>query len=102
METTTLSRELPPSDNMPSPQSKVFHITGEYVGAKGADVMQGAMYVGHISPSSPTQKYPIVMFHGAGQTSANWLTTPDGREGWAHYFVKHGYQVYITDQPARG
>ena len=30
------------------------------------------------------------------------MQTPDGRRGWAHYFVDQGYIVYITDQPARG
>lgn len=32
----------------------------------------------------------------------NYLNTPDGREGWASYFLKQGYTVYITDVPQRG
>ena len=32
----------------------------------------------------------------------NWLNTPDGREGWASYFLRHGYVVYLTDQAQRG
>lgn len=32
----------------------------------------------------------------------NWLNTPDGREGWASYFLKQGYTVYLTDQAQRG
>lgn len=32
----------------------------------------------------------------------NFLATPDGREGWASYFLRHGYTVYLTDQPERG
>lgn len=32
----------------------------------------------------------------------NWLNTPDGREGWASYFLRHGYTVYLTDQAMRG
>src|ERR1700687_2417246 len=28
--------------------------------------------------------------------------TPDGREGWAQYFVRRGYAVYVVDQPGRG
>jgi hypothetical protein len=32
-------------------------------------------------------------------TPQNWLNTPDGREGWASYFLKKGY---LTDQPQRG
>ncbi|KAG8531154.1 uncharacterized protein KY384_004512 [Bacidia gigantensis] len=32
----------------------------------------------------------------------NYLNTPDGREGWASYFLKHGYTIYLTDPPQRG
>jgi hypothetical protein len=32
----------------------------------------------------------------------NWLNTPDGREGWASYFLSQGYTLYLTDQPQRG
>ena len=32
----------------------------------------------------------------------NYLNTPDGREGWASYFLKKGYTVYLTDPPQRG
>jgi pimeloyl-ACP methyl ester carboxylesterase len=28
--------------------------------------------------------------------------TPDGRKGWADYFVEQGYVVYMIDQPMRG
>jgi pimeloyl-ACP methyl ester carboxylesterase len=43
-----------------------------------------------------------VFFHGASSTGTTWMQTPDGRRGWAHFFVDQGYIVYITDQPARG
>jgi len=35
-------------------------------------------------------------------TPQNWLNTPDGREGWASYFLKQGYTIYLTDQAQRG
>ena len=34
--------------------------------------------------------------------SQNWLNTPDNREGWASWFLRRGYTVYIVDQPQRG
>jgi pimeloyl-ACP methyl ester carboxylesterase len=30
------------------------------------------------------------------------MGTPDGRKGWADYFVEQGYVVYVMDQPMRG
>src|SRR5258708_22447753 len=52
--------------------------------------------------SSHSGKYPIVMIHGSQQTGANFLGTPDGRPGWAAFFVSHGWPVYVIDQPGRG
>ena len=49
-----------------------------------------------------THPYPIVMIHGGSQTGTNFTGTPDGREGWAQYFVRRGYAVYVVDQVARG
>jgi pimeloyl-ACP methyl ester carboxylesterase len=43
-----------------------------------------------------------VLIHGGGQTATNWMGTPDGRKGWAEYFVEQGYVVYMIDQPSRG
>ena len=30
------------------------------------------------------------------------MNTPDGRKGWASYFLEKGYTVYLTDPPQRG
>jgi pimeloyl-ACP methyl ester carboxylesterase len=35
-------------------------------------------------------------------SGVNYTGTPDGREGWAQHFVRHGYAVYVVDQPGRG
>ena len=52
-------------------------------------------------PSNP-HKYPIVMLHGAGQSSRTWQTTPDGREGFQTLFLRRGFATYLVDQPRRG
>ncbi len=44
----------------------------------------------------------IVMVHGSGHTGATWETTPDGREGWATYFARKGFPVYVVDHSGRG
>ena len=48
------------------------------------------------------RKYPLVMWHGVGQFSKTWETTPDGREGFQNIFLKRGFGVYTLDQPRRG
>jgi pimeloyl-ACP methyl ester carboxylesterase len=79
-----------------------FYVGGQYVGAPGKEVMDGAEYVEVMVPKKIRHPYPIVFFHGAGQTATDWLQTPDGRAGWAYYFIKRGYTVYMVDYPARG
>jgi hypothetical protein len=45
---------------------------------------------------------PLVMWHGIGQFSKTWETTPDGREGYQTLFLRRGFPVYVIDQPRRG
>ena len=79
-----------------------FYVGGEYAGPLGREVMHGQMYVEKLTPREPRRPYPLVLFHGAGQTATNWLGTPDERPGWAEHFAGEGYTVYLVDQPARG
>jgi hypothetical protein len=44
----------------------------------------------------------IVMVPGSGHTGATYETTPDGREGWATYFARKGFPVYVVDHSGRG
>lgn len=48
------------------------------------------------------RKYPLVMWHGIGQFSKTWETTPDGREGFQNIFLRRRFGVYLLDQPRRG
>lgn len=64
--------------------------------------MTGQMYVERLTPPIVTQIHPVVFIHGGGQTGTNFLDTPDGRPGWASFFLERGYVVYLSDQPARG
>lgn len=48
------------------------------------------------------RKYPLVMLHGAGQSSKTWESTPDGREGFQNIFLRRNFSVYLLDQPRRG
>jgi len=104
-DSTTKVATVPPG--VPAIESNVarqgyFFVGGRYVGEPERPVMIGQMYVEVWVPHEVRHPYPIVFFHGASSTGTTWMQTPDGRRGWAHYFVDQGYIVYITDQPARG
>ena len=59
------------------------------------------MYVQYRIPKTITGP-AIVMVHGSGHTGATFETTPDGREGWATYFARKGFPVYVVDHAGRG
>jgi hypothetical protein len=58
-------------------------------------------YVFYQVPARP-RPLPLVMWHGIGQFSKTWETTPDGREGYQTIFLRRGFSVYVIDQPRRG
>jgi pimeloyl-ACP methyl ester carboxylesterase len=79
-----------------------FYVGGKYVEKNGDMPMVGQAYVQFQIPAHQTHPYPIVMVHGGSQTGSGWISTPDGRDGWAIYFLRRGYAVYVVDQVARG
>ena len=63
----------------------------------------GQMYVQFQIPATKKSKAPpVIMVHGSTHTAACLESTPDGREGWAPYFVRNGISTYIVDQAGRG
>ncbi|MBM2830548.1 MAG: alpha/beta fold hydrolase, partial [Gammaproteobacteria bacterium] len=70
-------------------------------GAAGVGVY-GQMYVGYQLPEKRTQKYPLILVHGGGGQTTDWMGTPDGRDGWLDYFLAAGFDVYFVDRPAHG
>jgi pimeloyl-ACP methyl ester carboxylesterase len=93
---------VPAVDQSAVAQRGYFYVGGKYVGEPGKETMQGQMYVEVLAPKDVRRPYPLVLIHGAAQTATNWMGTPDGRKGWAEYFVEQGYVVYMIDQPMRG
>jgi pimeloyl-ACP methyl ester carboxylesterase len=79
-----------------------FFVGGKIDPSVPGSPMTGQMYVEFFIPETLTHLYPIVMIHGGSQTGTNFTGTPDGREGWAQYFVRRGHAVYVVDQVARG
>jgi pimeloyl-ACP methyl ester carboxylesterase len=83
-------------------KSGVFYAGGRYDKDHPDQHYVGQMYVEYQIPADQRHPYPIVLIHGGGQTGAGWWTTSDGRPGWAQYFLRRGYAVYVVDQVARG
>jgi pimeloyl-ACP methyl ester carboxylesterase len=79
-----------------------------WIGVERADLARGTvvngkqMYVEYMIPAQLKHPYPIVMVHGGGGQGIDWMGTPDGRPGWAHYFVQEGHAVYVVDRPGHG
>jgi hypothetical protein len=71
----------------PTPDGQTFH--GDHA------------YVFYQLPAKARQ-LPLVMWHGIGQFSKTWETTPDGREGYQNIFLRRDFGVYLIDQPRRG
>ncbi len=71
----------------PSPEGQSYH--GDHA------------YVFYQVPAN-ARKLPLVLWHGAGQSSKTWETTPDGREGYQNMFLRRRFPVYLIDQPRRG
>jgi hypothetical protein len=71
----------------PTPDGQTFH--GDHA------------YVFYQIPAKARQ-LPLVMWHGIGQFSKTWETTPDGREGYQNIFLRRNFGVYLIDQPRRG
>ncbi len=64
--------------------------------------MAGAMYAQYMIPAERRSAVPLMLWHGGGLTGVTWETTPDGREGWQHFFLRQGWPVYVSDAVERG
>ena len=66
------------------------------------NISVNAAYVEKATPAKKKYKYPIVLMHGGGHNGQVYMTTPDGREGWFHSFLRRGFEVYVVDGSNRG
>jgi hypothetical protein len=66
------------------------------------ELMAGQMYVHYVRLANPAAAAPLLMWHGGGMTGVNWETTPDGRPGWQMFFLRAGFDTYISDAVERG
>lgn len=60
------------------------------------------MYAQYVKLTKPRAKYPLLLAHGGGLTGVTYETKPDGGEGWQMFFLRAGYDVYVSDAVERG
>lgn len=66
------------------------------------DYQVGQMYVQYVKLAHPKSKYPLLMWHGGGMTGVNWETKPDGNSGFQSFFLRSGFDTYVSDAVERG
>lgn len=64
----------------------------------------GQMYVQYVKLDDSFRKgrFPLLMWHGGGLSGVTWETKPDGKPGWQQFFLRNGYDVYVSDAVERG
>ncbi len=79
-----------------------FWVGGEYCDTAAGPALRAPMYVEYWIPQRLEHPFPLVLVHGGGGQGLDFLGTADGREGWAHWFVRRGFAVYVVDRPGHG
>jgi pimeloyl-ACP methyl ester carboxylesterase len=72
-----------------------FYAGGHYDRDHSSSHIVGQIYVDYRIPRDLKHPFPIVLVHGGNQSGAGWFSTPDGRPGWAQYFLVRG----LCDRP---
>ena len=60
------------------------------------------MWVQYFLVQNRKGKLPLLMWHGGGLTGVTYDTKPDGGAGWMQYFIRHGWDTYVSDAVERG
>jgi pimeloyl-ACP methyl ester carboxylesterase len=99
-----------------------FHIGGRHIEVKGLPIKEvlfspggvpakmdpngtyqvEQMYVQYFLQQKAKGKLPLLMWHGGGLTGVTYETKPDGQPGWLNYFIRQGWDTYISDAVERG
>jgi pimeloyl-ACP methyl ester carboxylesterase len=66
------------------------------------EFITGQMYASYVRLAHPKARYPLMLWHGGGLSGSVWEDKPDGKPGWANYFLTAGHSVYISDAQERG
>jgi hypothetical protein len=99
-----------------------FHVGGRHIDIKGQPIKEVVFTPGgvpaKIDPNGTYQveqmyaqyflvqnrkgKLPLLLWHGGGLSGVTYETKPDGKPGWLNYFLRQGWDTYISDAMERG
>jgi pimeloyl-ACP methyl ester carboxylesterase len=105
------TQEVPRSVETSTGSLPIASLGSFYVGGSSAEVRQvprlrasasgttveGQTSVHYFLPTRPVGP-PIVLIPGGGLTTDTYLSTPDGRQGWAIGLLRAGFPVYLVDE----
>lgn len=60
------------------------------------------MYARYTRLAQPRAAVPLLLWHGGGLAGVTYETKPDGQPGWEMFFLKAGWDVYVSDAVERG
>ncbi len=75
------------------------HVSAQNPPSVSSRYVQSAL-VHSVAPARARQSLPIIMVPGHHLSSSIYLTTPDGRDGWATLFANGGYEVHVINDPS--
>ncbi len=76
--------EVDSEDKLLKPSS--IRVNGKFERTSG-------IYYDELKPSVAEGKPPIILIHGGVHSGSCYITTADGRPGWAFVFASKGYDV---------
>ena len=78
----------------------MFYVGGEVRETAGFEQHVDQALVHFLVPDTEQPKAPVVMYPGLGLSSYIYLSTPDGREGWAQAFARSGDSAPTSTIPS--
>jgi pimeloyl-ACP methyl ester carboxylesterase len=66
------------------------------------DYIVEQMYAQYFLVQNPRGKLPLLLWHGGGLTGVTYETKPCGNPGWLNYFLRQGWDTYVSDAMERG
>jgi pimeloyl-ACP methyl ester carboxylesterase len=98
-----MARHVPSGEPTTSRRGSFWVGTDPVQGPTGS-LPVGPLYVAWEAPAQPLERRepPWVLVHGGGGQGTDYLSTPDGRPGWARLLVSQGHTVYVVDRPGHG